>query len=69
MYYPRLDRVERGPANVAQVDRALAQDLANRFVRAGVRYVFVGLRVRLRGPPRIVQPLPLHENHMHIRIR
>jgi murein endopeptidase len=69
VYYPRIDRRERGPARVAQVDRALAQDLADRFVRAGAKYVFVGLRVRLRGPRRIVQPIPLHENHMHVRIR
>ena len=69
VYYPRLDRQERGPASVAQVDRALAQDLADRFVRAGAKFVFVGLRVRLKGPRRIVQPIPLHENHMHVRIR
>jgi murein endopeptidase len=69
VYYPRIDRRERGPAGVAQVDRALAQDLADRFVRAGAKFVFVGLRVRLRGPRRIVQPIPLHENHMHVRIR
>jgi murein endopeptidase len=69
VYYPRRDGRERGPASVAQVDRALAQDLADRFVRAGARFVFVGLRVRLRGPRRIVQPIPLHENHLHVRIR
>jgi murein endopeptidase len=69
VYYPRIDRRERGPANVAQVDRALAQDLADRFVQAGARFVFVGLHVRLKGPRRIVQPIPLHDNHMHVRIR
>ena len=69
VYYPRLDARERGPANPAQVDRALAQDLVNRFVRAGAKFVFVGLHVGLRGPRRIVQAIPLHDNHLHVRIR
>ena len=69
VYYPRLDLRERGPASVAQVDRALSQDLVDRFVRAGARYVFVGPRVGLRGKRRIVQPLAYHDNHMHVRIR
>ena len=69
VYYPRVDAQESGPANVGQVDRQLAQDLADRFVRAGAKFVFVGLRVRLRGPRRIVQAIPNHENHLHVRIR
>jgi murein endopeptidase len=69
VYYPRVDAQERGPANVGQVDRRLAQDLADRFVRAGAKFVFVGLRVRLRGPRRTVQAIPNHENHLHVRIR
>jgi murein endopeptidase len=69
VYYPRLDRHERGPAKVAQVDRALAQDLVDRFVRAGAKFVFVGLHVGLRGPRRIVQAIPNHDNHLHFRIR
>lgn len=69
VYYPRLDRRERGPAKVAQVDRALAQDLVDRFVRAGAKFVFVGLHVGLRGPRRIVQAIPNHDNHLHFRIR
>ncbi|HZO58660.1 MAG TPA: penicillin-insensitive murein endopeptidase [Solirubrobacterales bacterium] len=69
VYYPRRDRQERGPANVGQVDRALAQDLVDRFVRSGARFVFVGLRVGLRGPRRVVQAIPLHDNHLHVRIR
>jgi murein endopeptidase len=69
VYYPRLDRQERGPAKVAQVDRALAQDLVDRFVRAGAKFVFVGLHVGLRGPRRIVQAIPNHDNHLHFRIR
>ena len=69
VYYPRLDGRERGPASVAQVDRALSQDLVDRFVRAGARYVFVGPRVGLRGKRRIVQPLVYHDDHMHVRVR
>jgi murein endopeptidase len=68
VYYPRLDRRERGPARPAQVDRALAQDLVDRFVAAGAQFVFVGYRVGLRGPRRVVQPIPLHENHLHVRL-
>jgi murein endopeptidase len=69
VYYPRMDRRERGPAAVGQVDRALAQDLVDRFVRAGAKFVFVGLHVRLRGPRRVVQAIPEHDNHLHVRIR
>lgn len=69
VYYPRIDRRERAPARVADVDRALAQDLVDRFVRAGAQYVFVGPRVGLRGPRRVVQPLTHHDNHLHVRIR
>jgi murein endopeptidase len=69
VYYPRLDRRERGPARVTQVDRELAQDLVDRFVRAGARYVFVGPRVGLRGPRRVVQALSHHDNHLHVRLR
>jgi murein endopeptidase len=69
VYYPRVDAAERGPASVGQVDRALAQDLVDRFVRAGARFVFVGLHLGLRGPRRIVQAIPDHDNHLHVRIR
>ena len=51
-----------------QFDRALAQDLVDRFVAAGAEYVFVGLRARLRGPRRVVEAIPAHDDHMHIRI-
>jgi S-adenosylmethionine:tRNA-ribosyltransferase-isomerase (queuine synthetase) len=50
------------------VDRELAQDLVDRFVRAGARFVFVGLHVGLRGNRRIVQEIPLHDNHLHVRL-
>jgi hypothetical protein len=69
VYYPRIDGLERAPRSPAMVDRELAQDLADMFVEAGAEYVFVGPRVRLRGPRRVVQPLRLHDDHMHVRIR
>jgi murein endopeptidase len=69
VFYPRRDGRERAPRTVAQVDRALAQDLVARFVRAGSRYVFVGPHTGLHGPPRVVQPLWNHDDHLHVRIR
>ena len=41
--YPRLDGEETSPDRVRQIDRALAQDLVNRFVAAGAQKVYVGL--------------------------
>lgn len=40
----------------------------NRFVAAGAQYAFVGLRVGLGGPPRIVQAIEHHDDHVHVRI-
>jgi murein endopeptidase len=68
IYYPRRDRLERAPRRVAQIDRRLAQDLVDRFVKAGAVKVFVGPNTGLRGPPRIVQPLFHHDNHIHVRL-
>ncbi|MDQ3866295.1 MAG: penicillin-insensitive murein endopeptidase [Actinomycetota bacterium] len=68
VYYPRLDRRERSARSPAQVDRALAQDLVDRFVAAGALRVFVGPDVHLTGPPLIVQPLAHHDNHLHVRL-
>jgi murein endopeptidase len=68
VYYPRLDREERAPRMPAEVDRALSQQLVSLFVRAGAVKVFVGPRVGLRGPRRIVQALWNHDDHMHVRI-
>ena len=68
VYYPRKDRRERSPKRPAQVDRLLAQDLVDRFVAAGAQRVFVGPNVRLKGPSRVVQILPHHDNHLHVRI-
>jgi murein endopeptidase len=68
VYYPRLDRRERAPMSIYQIDQRLAQDLVDRFVRAGAAYLFVGPRTGLTGPPSIVQSLPGHDNHIHVRL-
>jgi murein peptide amidase A len=68
VYYPRLDRLELRAGRPAQIDRALAQDLVTRFVRAGAVKVFVGPRTGLRGRKRIVQTLAYHDDHVHVRI-
>jgi hypothetical protein len=68
LYYPRLDRKERAPRRVSQVDLRLAQDLVDRFVAAGAAKVFVGLRTPLRGPRGVVERLPMHDNHLHVRL-
>jgi murein endopeptidase len=67
VYYPRLDGRLRAPRARRQVDRRLAQDLVDRFVAAGARFVFVGYSTGLRGPSEIVVPYPNHEDHMHVR--
>jgi len=68
VYYPRLDRTERAPRGADDIDRTLAQDLVDRFVKSGAQKVFVGPRTRLRGPEQVVQTLPHHDNHLHVRI-
>jgi penicillin-insensitive murein endopeptidase len=68
LYYPRRDRLEHAPRTAAQIDRRLSQDLVDRFVRAGARYVFVGPNTGLRGPRGVVQALPKHDNHLHVRL-
>jgi murein endopeptidase len=68
VYYPRLDRKERAPGRVDQVDRRLAQDLVNRFVAAGAVDVFVGPHTGLTGPRRVVYQLAHHDNHLHVRL-
>jgi murein endopeptidase len=66
--YPRRDRRERAASVPAQVDARLSQDLVNRFVRVGARFVFVGPHLPLRGPRRRVQRLIYHDDHMHVRL-
>jgi murein endopeptidase len=68
VYYPRLDRRLRAPTSVEQIDLRLAQDLVRAFVAAGAQYVFVGPHTGLFGPPKVVQSLDLHDDHMHVRL-
>jgi murein endopeptidase len=66
--YPRRDRLEAAPQSRFQVDRWASQDLVDRFVAAGAQYVFVGRGLGLHGPSRVVQAIPNHLDHMHVRI-
>jgi murein endopeptidase len=66
--YPLRDRRERIPLAVDQIDLRLAQDLVDRFVAAGAELIFVGPNTGLRGPPGVVQMLPHHDNHLHVRL-
>jgi len=68
IYYPRRDRRERPPSAVRQIHRALAQDLVDRFIDAGVPLVFVGPNTDLKGPRGRVLALVHHDNHLHVRI-
>ena len=68
VYYPRRDGRERPPRRVGQIDRRLAQDLVDRFVRAGAEIVYVGPNTGFTGPRRIVRVLWNHDNHLHVRI-
>jgi murein endopeptidase len=68
IYYPRKDRRERAARHPSQVDRSLAQDLVDRFVRAGAVRVYVGPNVRLSGRRGVVSPLVYHDDHLHVRL-
>jgi murein endopeptidase len=67
--YPRKDGTERRPLRPSAVDRELAQDLVDRFVAAGAVKVFVGPKLDLKGPRKVVVPLIYHDDHLHVRIR
>jgi murein endopeptidase len=66
--YPRRDERERRPLRPSQVDRERAQDLVDRFVRAGADKIFVGPSLDLRGPHKVVIPLIYHDDHLHVRM-
>jgi murein endopeptidase len=66
--YPRRDRAPMAARRPAEVDRAVAQDLVDRFRRAGAVRLFVGPHLHLRGPRSIVVPLVHHDDHVHVRI-
>jgi murein endopeptidase len=68
LYYPRLDRRERPPLRVRQIDLRLSQALVDLFARAGAERIFVGPNTGLRGSAAVVQPLSGHDNHLHVRI-
>jgi hypothetical protein len=65
---PRRDRRLRAPAHSWQIDRALAQDLVDRFVRAVAERIFVDTRLGLGGPPGVVQHWPNHGDYLHLRL-
>ena len=67
VYYPRQDGVERAPVAGRQIDRALAQDLLERFLAVGADVIFVGYSLGLVGPSDRVVPYPNHADHMHVR--
>lgn len=69
LYYPRRDGRQRKPVRASQVDHGLAQELVDAFLaRPEVQYAFVGFNVGLTGPPRRVQRIAHHDNHVHIRV-
>jgi hypothetical protein len=68
VYYPLRSGAERAPLSVDEVDLGLAQDLVDRFVRAGAVKVYVGPNTGLTGPPGVVEAIPLHDNHLHARV-
>ena len=68
VYYPRTDGKLRRAARPEQVDRAVAQELVDAFVKAGAERVFVGPSLDLRGPNGVVEPLVYHDDHLHVRL-
>ena len=68
VYYPRADGLERRAYEPSQVDRALAQELLDRFVAAGAKRVYDGPSLHLKGPRKVVEPLVHHDDHMHVRL-
>ena len=68
VYYPRADGRERAPRYASQIDRALSQDLVDRFLAKGASTIFVGPSTGLTGPAGQVMALVNHDNHLHVRI-
>jgi hypothetical protein len=68
IYYPLENGRERAPRSVEEVDLRLSQDLVDRFLAAGAERVYVGPATGLAGPPGVVQAIPNHDNHLHVRI-
>ena len=68
VYYPRAHRRPIAPRDAGDIDRALSQELVDRFTAAGAALIFVGPNTGLRGPPGRVQVLAQHDNHLHVRL-
>jgi len=68
VYFPRKDGKPRAARSIAQVDRTRAQELVDRFVKAGATRIFVGAGLQLHGPAGVVQPWPNHDDHLHVRL-
>jgi murein endopeptidase len=68
IYLPRADRMRTPPRTAADIHRRLSQDLVDRFVRAGATNVFTGPGTGLTGPPGVVQAIPHHDDHLHVRL-
>jgi penicillin-insensitive murein endopeptidase len=68
VYFPRKDGKPRAARSIVQVDRTRAQELVDRFVKAGAKKIFVGAGLRLHGPAGVVQPWPNHDDHLHVRL-
>jgi murein endopeptidase len=68
VYYPLRSGAERAPLSVDEINQPLAQDLVDRFVRAGAVKVYVGPSTGLTGPAGVVEAIPLHDNHLHARL-
>jgi murein endopeptidase len=68
VYYPRADHRLLAAYKPSLIDRALAQELVDRFVADGAQLVFIGTRTGLRGPRKKVQVIAHHNDHMHVRI-
>jgi hypothetical protein len=62
--YPRRDGALRPPASPREIDRRLAQDLLNRFLAGGARFVVIGPNIGLKGPRAKIRFHPLHRDHM-----
>jgi murein endopeptidase len=68
VYYPRIDGLERRAYTPGIVDPVAAQELVDRFVAAGAKTVYVGPRLHLTGPRKVVVPLVHHDDHLHVRL-
>jgi murein endopeptidase len=69
VYYPRKDGLEKRAKHPWQIDRPRARALLRTFLRFHPKLIFVGPHTGLRGPPKIVQKLAFHDDHMHVRLR